>query len=79
MLNTSLGKEEILVLGQGMDSCRMMDRMLPSLGNLAQRKTVFKKKGIFAFLLAEGNAVMKHNSSLLVSEQSIIAVIIFSI
>lgn len=78
MLNTSLGKEEILVLRQGMDSCRMMDRMLPSLGNLAQRKTVFKKKD-FAFLLAEGNAVMKHNSRLLVSEQSIIAVIIFSI
>lgn len=78
MLNTSLDKEEILVLGLGMDSCQMMDRMLPSLGNLAHRKTVFKKRD-FAFLLAEGNAVMKHNSSLLVSEQSIIAVIIFSI
>ena len=44
VLNTSLGKEEISVPKQRIYTCWMMDGMLPSLGNLAQRKTVSRKE-----------------------------------
>lgn len=36
-------EEEILVFKQGIYTCWMMDGMLPSLGNLTQRKTVSRK------------------------------------
>ena len=43
VLNTSLEKEEISVPKQRIYTCWMMDGMLPSLGNLGQRKTVSRK------------------------------------